>query len=50
MTDTTKNTLKEMALVTAIAGPNAAINWFIISRIAVLIFFLCAIGGCFAKG
>ena len=50
MTDTTKNTLKELALVTALGGPKAAWNWFIISRIAVVIFTICAIAGCFSKG
>ncbi len=50
MTDTTKNTIKELALVTALGGPKAALNWFIISRIAVVIFTICAIAGCFSKG
>ena len=50
MTDTTKNTLKELAIITALAGPKAAWNWFIISRIAVVIFTICAIAGCFSKG
>ena len=50
MHDTTKQTLKELAIITAIAGPNAAWNWFIISRIAVVIFTICAIAGCFSKG
>ena len=50
MTDMTKNTLKELALVTALGGPKTAWNWFIISRIGVVIFVICAIAGCFSKG
>ena len=50
MSDINKNTLKELAIMTALHGPNAALNWFIWSRIAIIVLIICAIAGCFSNG